>query len=56
MTNRDKQIKNTLRKIEKALDDSCSYPVYKGSVIRIYDESELDWNTYKRLVDSVLSI
>lgn len=50
------EIKRAYRNIKRAFEESVSFPVYKGKVIRIFTESNLSWDIFKRLVDSVCSI
>lgn len=51
-----KEIKRVYREIIRAFDESASYPLYKGAILRIWEGCKLPWDIFKRLVDDVCSI
>ena len=51
-----KEIKRVHKEISRAFSESASYPLYKGAVLRIWENCKLPWDIFKRLVDDVCSI
>ena len=51
-----KEIKRVHREIIRAFDDSASFPLYKGAVLKVWEDCDLPWDIFIRLVDDVCSI
>ena len=51
-----KEIKRVHRKIIRAFDESASFPLYKAAVLKVWEDCDLPWDIFIRLVDDVCSI